>query len=96
MPGELLDQQSADHWSGGRPQDRDEHQDARDVDPLVRREGAIEHGHADRRQDAAADALQGTEEDQLIERAGQSAGGRGKREDGERDQEHALRAEAIA
>ena len=60
-----LGEQAAEHRAERRGDERRDHHDRRRPGPLDRREGAEQHGDADRREHAAADALQDAERDQL-------------------------------
>src|SRR5688572_29375584 len=57
-PGEALDQEPTEDRTGSWTENRGEHQDAPDGDALLRREGAVEHGHADWGEQPTASPLQ--------------------------------------
>ena len=69
-PAERLGEQAAEHRAERRRDERRDHHDRRGARPLDRRERPEQHGDADRREHAAADALQDAER----RRAGRSSG----------------------
>ena len=95
-PGQTLDQQPTEDGTGGRPENRGEHEDATDCDALPGREGAVEHRHADGREHPAAGALQHPKCHQLLQALCLPAERRGGDEEGEGGEEDPFRAEAIA
>ena len=95
-PGEVGHQEAAEHRSEGRRQRGRDGQDAGGPNPLGRGEDPEEHGHADRRQHAAACALEDPEDDELGHVLCQAAEHRPHGEDDDGDHEDPLPSEAVA
>ena len=94
-PGQLGDEQTAeDRTERGRK--RGGHGEyRRGLDPLVRREHAVQHRHPDRGEHAAAGALQDPERDQLVEAGRQPAQRRSSGKQRDRGQQNPLAAVPV-
>ncbi len=95
-PREPLDQEAAQDRPRGGAEDEREHEDARYPHSLLRREGAVEHGHPDGSEQPTACPLEDPKGDQLVQTLGEAAECGGPGEDRERDEEDALGAEPVA
>ena len=95
-PGEVGDQETAQHGADGGRQRGPEGDEAGRPDPFGRREDPVEHGHPDGGHHAAARTLDDAEEHQLGHVLGQTAQRRAEGEDDDGGQEDPLAPEAVA
>ncbi len=96
VPGQVLGEEAAQRRAQRGHQGRRHDEDLGQLGPFVRRERAEQQGHADRGQQAARQALHRPRHDQRGQAGRQAAGGRRGGEDGERAEEDALGAVAVA
>ena len=95
-PGQVGNEQTANHGTQRRRQRGRHDHDAGGAHPLGRRKRPVQHGHAHRHHQPAAGALDDPEEDQLAEAAGRPAQGGCPGEQHDRDQQHPPAAETVA
>ncbi len=95
-PGQVGHQKAAEHGAERRCESRRKGEHGGETDTSLRPEGAQQHGHADRREHAAARPLQHPEQDELAEARGHPTQRRRDREDRDGRQQRPLAAEPVA